>query len=150
MDAREPVVILITFPTDGNVMAFARALVHEGAAACVTVLPEGESVYRWEGAIEQARERQLIVKTTCDMVDLLRRRVGDLHPYDTPEFLVLRVAGGRSGTWRGSGTRWARTARRRQKADVRNQKRNDGALPRAVVRPDGGRGSSGFLLTSGF
>ena len=94
MDAREPVVILITFPTDGNVMAFARALVHEGAAACVTVLPEGESVYRWEGAIEQARERQLIVKTTCDMVDLLRRRVGDLHPYDTPEFLVLRVAGG--------------------------------------------------------
>ena len=86
--------VLITFPTDGNVMAFARALVHEGAAACVTVLPEGESVYRWEGAIEQARERQLIVKTTCDMVDLLRRRVGDLHPYDTPEFLVLPVAGG--------------------------------------------------------
>ncbi len=94
MDGREPVVILITFPADGNVTAFARALVHEGAAACVTVLPEGESVYRWEGAIEQARERQLIVKTTCDMVDLLRRRVGDLHPYDTPEFLVLRVAGG--------------------------------------------------------
>ncbi len=94
MDGREPVVILITFPADGNVTAFARALVHEGAAACVTVLPEAESVYRWEGAIEQARERQLIVKTTRDRVDLLRRRVGDLHPYDTPEFLVLRVAGG--------------------------------------------------------
>ena len=94
MDGREPVVVLITFPADGNVTAFARALVHAGAAACVTVLPEGESVYRWEGAIEQACERQLIVKTTCDMVDLLRRRVGDLHPYDTPEFLVLPVAGG--------------------------------------------------------
>ena len=60
----------------------------------MTVLPEAQSVYRWEGAIEQARERQLIVKTTLDMVDALRRRVGDLHPYDTPEFLVLRVAGG--------------------------------------------------------
>ena len=94
MDEPEPVVILITFPTDGDVTAFARALVDDGAAACVTVLPEVESVYRWEGAIEQARERQLIVKTTRDMVDLLRRRVGDLHPYDTPEFLVLRVAGG--------------------------------------------------------
>ena len=94
MDQPEPVVILITFPTDGDVTAFAKALVADGAAACVTVLPEVESVYRWEGAIEQARERQLIVKTTRDTVDLLRRRVGALHPYDTPEFLVLRVAGG--------------------------------------------------------
>jgi periplasmic divalent cation tolerance protein len=94
VDEPEPVVILITFPTDGDVTAFARALVDDGAAACVTVLPEVESVYRWEGAIEQAREHQLIVKTTRDMVDRLRRRVGDLHPYDTPEFLVLRVVGG--------------------------------------------------------
>jgi periplasmic divalent cation tolerance protein len=94
VDEPEPVVVLITFPTDGDVTAFARALVDDGAAACVTVLPEVESVYRWEGAIEQAREHQLIVKTTRDMVDRLRRRVGDLHPYDTPEFLVLRVAGG--------------------------------------------------------
>ncbi len=137
MDGREPVVILITFPADGNVTAFARALVHEGAAACVTVLPEGESVYRWEGAIEQARERQLIVKTTCDMVDLLRRRVGDLHPYDTPEFLVLRVAGGEERY-----LAWIRDAVGTygpKKAAGRSQKRNDGALPRAVIRPDGGR-----------
>jgi periplasmic divalent cation tolerance protein len=91
----EPVVIiLITFPTDGDVTAFAMALVGDGAAACVTVLPDVQSVYRWEGAIEQVRERQLIVKTTRDMVDRLRRRVADLHPYDTPEFLVLRVVGG--------------------------------------------------------
>ena len=94
MDEPEPVVILITFPTDGDVIAFARGLVGEGSAACVTVLPEVQSVYRWDGAIEQARERQLIVKTTRDMVDRLRHRVTEVHPYDTPEFLVLRVAGG--------------------------------------------------------
>ena len=90
----EAVVILITFPTDGDVSAFATALVSDGVAACVTVLPGVQSVYRWEGAIEHAGECQLIVKTTRDMVDRLRRRVADLHPYDTPEFLVLRVAGG--------------------------------------------------------
>ena len=94
MDEPDPVVILITFPSDGDVTAFATALVRDREAACVSVLPEVESVYRWEGAIEQARERQLIVKTTVDRVDSLRRRVGNLHPYDTPEFLVLRVAGG--------------------------------------------------------
>ena len=93
MDEPEPVVILITYPTEGDVTAFARALVHHGEAACVSVLGEVESLYRWEGAIEQTRERQLIVKTTLDMVDPLRRRVDHLHPYDTPEFLVLRVAG---------------------------------------------------------
>ena len=90
----EPVVILITFPTDGDVRAFATALVREAQAACVSVLPEVESVFRWDGEVEHARERQLIVKTTQDRVDSLRRRVGELHPYDTPEFLVLRVAGG--------------------------------------------------------
>ncbi len=90
----EVVVILITFPTDGDVMAFATTLVRDGAAACVSVLPETESVYRWHGVIEQTRERQLIVKTTSDRVSELRRLVSDLHPFDTPEFLVLRDAGG--------------------------------------------------------
>ena len=90
----EPVVILTTFPADGDVTAFATALVRGTEAACVSVLPEVESVFRWNGEIEHARERQLIVKTTLDRVDSLRRRVGALHPYDTPEFLVLRVAGG--------------------------------------------------------
>lgn len=90
----EAVVILITFPIDGDATAFATALVRDGNAACVSVLPEVESVYRWDGAIEHARERQLIVKTTRDQVEALRRQVGDLHPYDTSEFLVLEVGGG--------------------------------------------------------
>ena len=94
VEQREPVVVLITFPTDGDVRAFASALVRDREAACVTVLPAAESVYRWKETVEQAREHQLIVKTTRDMVDRLRRRVADLHPYDTPEFLVLPVVGG--------------------------------------------------------
>ena len=94
MTEPEPVVILITFPTDGDVTAFATALVREAEAACVSVLPEVESVFRWHGEVEQVRERQLIVKTTVDRVNSLRRRVGELHPYDIPEFLVLRIAGG--------------------------------------------------------
>jgi periplasmic divalent cation tolerance protein len=88
----EPVVILITFPIDRDASAFATALVRDGNAACVSVLPDVESVYRWEGALERTRERQLIVKSTLDRVEALRRHVTALHPYDTPEFLVLRVA----------------------------------------------------------
>ena len=123
MDEPEPVVILITFPSDGDVTAFASALVRHGEAACVSVLPEVESVYRWDGAIERARERQLIVKTTLDMVDPLQRRVAGLHPYDTPEFLVLRVAGGeeRYLAW----IRESTTSTRPQETGVRRQESGD-------------------------
>ncbi len=94
MTSSEAVVVLITFPMDADVRRFASTLVDEGCAACVNILGDVESVYRWQGRVEQARERQLIVKTQRARVDRLRRRVGDLHPYDTPELVVLPVVDG--------------------------------------------------------
>ena len=94
MTASEAVVVLITFPIDADVRRFASTLVDEGCAACVSILGDGESVYRWQGRVERARERQLIVKTQRARVGRLRRRVGDLHPYDTPELVVLPVVDG--------------------------------------------------------
>ena len=88
------VLVLITFPDDGDVASFATCLVDERLAACVNVLPAVESVYRWAGEVERAVERQLIVKTTASRVGPLRERVRELHPYETPEFLLLPVAGG--------------------------------------------------------
>jgi len=90
----DAVVVLITFPVDADVFGFASTLVEERCAACVNVLPDVESVYRWEGRVERARERQLLVKTRTACIDRLRRRVGELHPYDTPELLVMPVADG--------------------------------------------------------
>lgn len=94
MTSSEAVVVLITFPTDADVRSFASTLVGEGCAACVNILGDVESVYRWQGRVEHARERQLIVKTQGGRVDGLRRRVGELHPYETPEFVVLPVTDG--------------------------------------------------------
>ena len=94
MTTSEAVVVLITFPMDADVRHFASTLVGEGCAACVSILPEVESVYRWQGRVEHARERQLIVKTQRISIDRLRRRVDDLHPYDTPELVVLPVVDG--------------------------------------------------------
>ena len=94
MSSSDAVVVLITFPADADVGRFASALVEERCAACVNILPDVESVYRWEGRVERARERQLFVKTSRACVDRLRRRAGELHPYDTPEFLVLPAVDG--------------------------------------------------------
>jgi periplasmic divalent cation tolerance protein len=90
----QPVIVLTTVPADSDAGSFARQLVEERLAACVNVLPAMESVYRWQGAIEQASERQIIMKTTAARVDDLKKRVAQLHSYDVPELLVLPIAGG--------------------------------------------------------
>jgi periplasmic divalent cation tolerance protein len=93
VDARA-VLVLTTLPDGFDAEALARTLVEEHLAACVNVLPAMTSVYRWQGQIESAAERQLLMKTARGRVDALRTRVAALHPYDVPEFLVLDVADG--------------------------------------------------------
>ena len=71
-----------------------RVLVEERLAACVNVIPGMVSVYRWEGALEEAEEAVLIAKTRVTSFDELARRVAEIHPYDTPCAIRLDVAGG--------------------------------------------------------
>lgn len=89
--ASETVVVLVTFPVDGDADTFARTLVDERLAACVNILPPMRSVYRWQGKTESADERQLLIKTTRAAVPRLELRVTQLHPYDIPEFVVLPI-----------------------------------------------------------
>jgi periplasmic divalent cation tolerance protein len=88
------VLVLTTFPADGDAEALARTLVTERLAACVNVLPPMRSIYRWKGALEDASERQLVIKTTAARVPELQLRLKTLHPYEVPEFLVLPITEG--------------------------------------------------------
>ena len=87
------VVVLVTFPSDADVSAFARRLVAERLVACASILSNVESVFWWNGDIEEARECQLILKTSADRIDVLQARIEALHPYDTAEFLVVPATG---------------------------------------------------------
>ena len=87
-------VVLMTAPDLEVAERLARTLVEERLAACVNLVPGIRSVYRWEGAVEEANEVLLIAKTRSDCVDALGARVRDLHPYDLPETLALAVTGG--------------------------------------------------------
>ena len=69
----------------------AAALVAEGLAACVQVVPGVTSVFRWEGHVERAAELLLLAKTTAECFDRLAARVTELHSYDTPEILAVPV-----------------------------------------------------------
>ena len=90
----EYVMVLTTLPADADGPAFAHALVDARLAACVNLLAPMESIYRWEGEIEQESERQVVIKTSRDCVAALWDRVRELHPYDVPEFLVLPIVDG--------------------------------------------------------
>ncbi|MGO8671545.1 MAG: divalent-cation tolerance protein CutA [Capsulimonadaceae bacterium] len=63
-------------------------------AACANVLPGMESVYRWKGAVETARECVLILKTRRTLVDALTNAVRDTHSYECPCIVALPVEGG--------------------------------------------------------
>jgi periplasmic divalent cation tolerance protein len=69
-------------------------LVGAHLAACVQILPEMESVYRWQGKIERQSEVLLIVKTTREKFADVEREVRLLHSYDTPEIVALPVVAG--------------------------------------------------------
>jgi len=88
------VLVLTTLPADADAGAFGRVLVEERLAACVSVLGPLRSIYRWNGAIEESREQQLVIKTDASAVEALKRRIGTLHPYDVPELLVVPVSDG--------------------------------------------------------
>ena len=88
------VIVLTTLPSEGDAERFALQLVEERLAACVNILPPMRSVYRWRNAVEQANERQLLIKTTRARLSALENRLRKLHPYDVPEFVVLPIDSG--------------------------------------------------------
>ena len=67
----------------------ARAAVEDRVAACVQIVPEIESVYRWQGALEESREVLLLFKTTAERLPDLERHIAELHSYETPEVLAV-------------------------------------------------------------
>ncbi|MGH6886413.1 MAG: divalent-cation tolerance protein CutA [Geminicoccales bacterium] len=80
-----------------DALAMARALVEERLAATVNVLPGMHSVYRWQGAIEEAPEVLLIAKTRVSLVPRLTARVVALHSYQCPAVVAVPVCGGNPG-----------------------------------------------------
>ena len=87
------VLVLTTIGADADAAAFARTLVGEQLAACVSILPAMRSVYRWKGQVEEETEQQLVIKTSQGRLGALKARLLVLHPYETPELIVLEAAG---------------------------------------------------------
>lgn len=92
-DDEDLVVVLCTTPADKS-ETIARTVVDERLCACVNVLPQVRSFFRWEGKVDVADEHLLVIKTTAAAFELLQDRLVALHPYDVPEVIALPVAEG--------------------------------------------------------
>ena len=88
-------VVLTTCATLEESRKIARAMVEKQLAACVHIVTHAvESFYMWEGKLENGSEYLLVMKTSDQRVDDLKKAVLDMHSYDTPEFVVLPIIGG--------------------------------------------------------
>jgi len=94
MSVPNAIEVHITAPNRDQAATMARALVDERLAACVNIVDGVQSVYRWEGKVEESAEVLCLVKTRPELLDALTARVQALHPYDVPEILAFEVADG--------------------------------------------------------
>lgn len=87
-------ILYSTTDTVETARAIARSLVKEKLVACVHVLPKIESIYRWQGKVEEATECVLLAKTSERNVQKALQKIRSLHPYEVPEILVFPPVGG--------------------------------------------------------
>jgi periplasmic divalent cation tolerance protein len=94
MPDTDAIVVFMTAANGEEATRLADMLVGAHLAACVQILPEMESVYRWQGKIERQSEILLLAKTTRAKFAELEREVRALHSYDTPEIIAVPIVDG--------------------------------------------------------
>ena len=87
-------IVLVTCASIAEARKIARSVVEKKLAACANIVADVESIYRWKGNVERAREVLLVIKTTAVGVSELEREIKRMHSYDVPEFIVLPIVAG--------------------------------------------------------
>ena len=90
----EALIVFTTFAREEDAAAAVRALVEERLIACGNLLPGARSIYPWKGEIADEREVVVLMKTRKQDWTALISRLHELHPYQTPECVAVRVAAG--------------------------------------------------------
>ncbi len=90
----DKIVVLSTCGSAEEAASIARALVERRLAACVNIVPGVRSVYRWKGAVEEAAEWLLVIKSSQALFERLEEELRGMHSYETPEIVALPVAAG--------------------------------------------------------
>jgi periplasmic divalent cation tolerance protein len=85
---------LVTVPNIDEGHKIARNLVESKLVACVNIIQNISSIYRWKGEIQEDSEYLLLIKTTEEKGDLLIQKINHLHSYENPECIGLKIEKG--------------------------------------------------------
>lgn len=90
-------VVYCTVPNEFIANLIANTLVEENLAACVNIIENITSVYKWEGRVQNDKELLLIIKTQKSKFEPLKEKILSLHEYSTPEIIALPIEEGFDG-----------------------------------------------------
>lgn len=104
MNDHDAILVLSTASTEKEAVGIAQALVGQELAACVNVVPAVRSIYRWKGKIWNEVENMMYIKTTGAHFEEVKKVIKELHSYELPEVLVVRIDDGEKNVlnWIGS------------------------------------------------
>jgi periplasmic divalent cation tolerance protein len=92
MDA--PILVYTTYPSLVEAETAGRGLLAAGLAACVNIVPEMVSIFRWKGQVERGAEVIMIIKTRMSLQERVAAAVRESHPFETPAVLFFPASGG--------------------------------------------------------
>jgi len=87
-------IFFVTVPNIEEGKKIGRMLIEKKKAACVNIIENIFSIYEWKGKIEEDRESLLIIKTTEEKSDQVIKMISELHSYDVPECIGVRIEKG--------------------------------------------------------
>jgi periplasmic divalent cation tolerance protein len=88
------IIVLITAPNEEEAARLAKELVSGRLAACVNIIRNVRSLYRWQGRIEDESEVLMVAKTRRELFEGLQKKVKELHSYSVPEIIALSIVKG--------------------------------------------------------
>lgn len=90
----DTLLVFTNFPSRESALKLAEHLIRERLAACVNVLPQCTSVYRWQGVTEAAEEVPVLIKTPTSLYAQVEGAIRERHPYELPEIIAVPVVEG--------------------------------------------------------
>jgi periplasmic divalent cation tolerance protein len=80
-----------TVDSEAAAVSLARGIIEQAVAVCVQIDSAIQSIYRWNGAVQSESEWRLMIKFTADQSDRLGDYISANHPYEVPEWIVVRA-----------------------------------------------------------
>jgi len=87
-------VVYVTTPDEKTAKTIANKILEKKLAACVNIIPNINSIYRWKGKIEEDQEALMIIKTRRELFETLTKTIKEMHPYEVPEVIGIPIIEG--------------------------------------------------------